>query len=252
MRAVLRSCLAVCAVLSAGAMFATDADAACKRMGFLVNDYGKEGPTEDAKRLLDEHIAKWAAENGIKNYTVGKKDVTCELFLDLILFDEHTCTASANVCWDEGGGAAPAQSTSNSKPAVKKEAPKAAAKPQDQTKQDTAKSEARPTPTQPAAIETGAVPDQAAGASAAVPEAAPAPKPELDAAAKAAAAAERAAAAAERAAEAAERAAQSAAQPAATEPAVGATPPPASQLEMPAYGAGAPVNGSSAGSTSSP
>ena len=27
--------------------------AECKRLGFAVNDYGKEGPTRDAKRLLD-------------------------------------------------------------------------------------------------------------------------------------------------------------------------------------------------------
>ena len=30
---------------------------------------------------------------------MGKKDVSCELFLDFIVFDEHTCKASALVCW---------------------------------------------------------------------------------------------------------------------------------------------------------
>ena len=90
-KASLVATLALLACAAAG-----PADAACKKMGFLVNDYGKDGPTEDAKRLLDEHVAKWATEQGIKNYTVGKKDVSCELFLNLILFDEHTCTASAN------------------------------------------------------------------------------------------------------------------------------------------------------------
>ena len=49
--------------------------------------------------LLDKHIAKWAADHGVKKYTTGKKDVTCELFLDVGLFDEHTCRAEANVCW---------------------------------------------------------------------------------------------------------------------------------------------------------
>lgn len=75
------------------------AEAGCKRFAFSVNDYGKEGPTNDAKSLLDKHIAEWAKANGIKGYTTGKKDVSCELFLDLIVFDEHTCKASATVCW---------------------------------------------------------------------------------------------------------------------------------------------------------
>ena len=75
------------------------ADAACKRLSFSVNDYGKDGPTRDAKSLLDKHIAEWTKANGIKGHTVGKKDVSCELLLDFIVFDEHTCKASALVCW---------------------------------------------------------------------------------------------------------------------------------------------------------
>ena len=74
--------------------------ATCTKLGFSVNDYGKEGPTEDAKRLLDTYIAKWTAEQGIKKYRTGKKEVTCELFLDFIVFDEHTCKATASVCWN--------------------------------------------------------------------------------------------------------------------------------------------------------
>lgn len=102
------------------------AEAACTRLGFSVNDYGKEGPTRDAKDLLDKYIAKWAAERGIKNYKIGKKDVSCELFLDFIVFDEHTCRAEASVCWegkelpDGTGAAAPA------KKAPPKAAPKTA------------------------------------------------------------------------------------------------------------------------------
>ena len=79
---------------------ATPADAACKRMGFLVNDYGKDGPTKDAKELLDKDIAKKMAAQGVKTYKVGTKSVKCELFLNFIVFDEHTCTAEATVCWD--------------------------------------------------------------------------------------------------------------------------------------------------------
>jgi len=89
-------------LVSALAVMTAPADAACKKFAFLVNDYGKEGPTNDAKNLLDKNIAEWAGQNGIKEYQTGKKTVTCELFLDVILFDEHTCTASANVCWGPG------------------------------------------------------------------------------------------------------------------------------------------------------
>ena len=79
---------------------ATPASAVCTRLGFTVNDYGKEGPTRDAKMLLDKYIAKWAAEKSIKTYKTGPKNVTCELFLDFGVFDEHTCRAEASVCWD--------------------------------------------------------------------------------------------------------------------------------------------------------
>jgi len=78
---------------------AAPAEAACTRMASSVNDYGKEGPTRDAQALLDQRIAQWAKDNGIKKYTTGKKTVDCELFLDVGLFDEHTCKATASVCW---------------------------------------------------------------------------------------------------------------------------------------------------------
>ena len=90
---------------------ATSASAACKRMAFTVNDYGKEGPTRDAISLLDKYIADYTREKGIKKYTVGKRDVKCELYLNLIVIDEHTCKASATVCWGDDaapGAAAPA------------------------------------------------------------------------------------------------------------------------------------------------
>ena len=86
-------------LLGAVAVLAAPADAACKKFGFTVNDYGKDGPTNDAKNLLDKHISEWAAQNKVTGYTTGKKSVNCELFLDVVLFDEHTCTASATVCW---------------------------------------------------------------------------------------------------------------------------------------------------------
>jgi hypothetical protein len=91
----------------------TPAAAACQRLAYSVNDYGKDGPTKDAKDLLDKYIATWTKEKGIGKYTVGKKDVKCELFLNFIVFDEHTCQASALVCWGDGAGApaTPASST---------------------------------------------------------------------------------------------------------------------------------------------
>ncbi|MCB1503881.1 MAG: hypothetical protein KDJ47_02800 [Hyphomicrobiaceae bacterium] len=92
------------AVAALSLALALPAHAKCTRLGFSVNDYGKDGPTNDAKRLLDTYIAKWASENGISKYRTGKKDVTCELFLNLIVVDEHTCKAEADVCWNEGGG----------------------------------------------------------------------------------------------------------------------------------------------------
>jgi hypothetical protein len=113
------------AVAAATAVFATAAEARCTRLGFSVNDYGKVGPTNDAKNLLDKYVATWAAANGIKKYTTGKKDVTCELYIDLIIFDEYTCRAEANVCWD---GPAATVTPSEASVAPAKAAPKAAPK----------------------------------------------------------------------------------------------------------------------------
>jgi hypothetical protein len=78
---------------------ATPLSAECTKLFYSVNDYGKEGPTRDAQALLDKYIENWAKEKGIQKYKVGKKDVSCELFLDVVLFDEHTCKATADVCW---------------------------------------------------------------------------------------------------------------------------------------------------------
>lgn len=86
------------ALLAAG-LFAAPATAACQKLGFSVNDYGKKGPANDAKKMLDKYIAEYAAKHGIKNYRVGKKTVTCELFLDVGFFDEYTCKAVATFCW---------------------------------------------------------------------------------------------------------------------------------------------------------
>lgn len=89
----------IVAAAFAAALMVAPASAACKKLAFSVNDYGKDGPTKDALSLLDKHIAATMAKEGIKKYRVGKKSVDCKLFLDFIVFDEHTCTASANVCW---------------------------------------------------------------------------------------------------------------------------------------------------------
>lgn len=96
-----RMLLAVTAAAAFIVSTALPAEAKCTRLGFSVNDYGKDGPTADAKKLLDKHIASWATERGIKKYRTGQKTVNCELFLDFIVFDEHTCRAEADVCWNE-------------------------------------------------------------------------------------------------------------------------------------------------------
>jgi hypothetical protein len=225
----------------------TPADAACKKFGFTVNDYGKEGPTNDAKNLLDKHIAEWAAQNGVTAYQTGKKSVSCELFLDVILFDEHTCTASASVCWGDGvkpnnKGAEQAEVTGDGDgempPAPVSKAVALGIPPQPQTVAATAPTEAAAAPTAPVeqiaapaeapaatpavltpaatppvstgAVETGAlqVGQGAAAVQNITPPPAP-PAPSQDRAA-AAAAASAAAAAAERAAVAAETAANAA------------------------------------------
>jgi hypothetical protein len=98
----------------------TPAFAKCTRLGFSVNDYGKDGPTKDAKELLDKYVAEWAKSKGITNYRIGKKDVSCELFLNLILFDEHTCKAEAQVCWGDGEPAAAEKSAAKSEKAASK------------------------------------------------------------------------------------------------------------------------------------
>lgn len=74
----------------------------CTQLVYSVNDYGKEGPARDAQALLDKYIVRWTQDKGIKTYKTGKKDVTCELFLNAIVFDEYTCKAMADVCWTPG------------------------------------------------------------------------------------------------------------------------------------------------------
>ena len=130
--------LAIASALATGLALAAALPAAakCTRLGFSVNDYGKDGPAKDAQELLDKHIATWAAQQGIKTYKVGTKSVDCELFLNFIVFDEHTCKAEADVCWDE-------------KPATPAKPVQAKAKP--------VKQQAKAAPAA-AAIETGTVP----------------------------------------------------------------------------------------------
>jgi hypothetical protein len=98
----LRNTFMTAACVLAVAAFSTgNAEARCTTLAFSVNDYGKDGPAKDAQSLLDKYIADWTKSKGIKTYTVGKKDVSCELFLNFVVFDEHTCKASARVCWPD-------------------------------------------------------------------------------------------------------------------------------------------------------
>ncbi len=105
----MRPSINLAAALATAAAFVTvaalPASAECKRYGFSVNDYGKDGPTKDAKDLLDKLIASKMTEKGVKDFKTGTKAVNCELFLNFIVFDEHTCTAEATVCW--GGSSLP-------------------------------------------------------------------------------------------------------------------------------------------------
>lgn len=163
-------------------LLVTDAFAACTRLAFSVNDYGKDGPTKDAKNLLDKYIKTWTSERGIKSYTVGPKDVSCELFLDFIVFDEHTCKASALVCW---GGPRPADPVNASAPAGASETGSGAAggAKKAPSAKAVAPKAAAPKSTETTAIETGSVPAAAkkAPAAAKLPAAAaveePAPAP---------------------------------------------------------------------------
>jgi hypothetical protein len=88
---------------------ASPASAECDTLAFEVNDYGKEGPTRDALALLDKHIVASMAKRGVTKYRVGEKTVNCSLFLDFIVFDEHTCIAQAPVCWGKDIGKARAK-----------------------------------------------------------------------------------------------------------------------------------------------
>lgn len=147
--------VALAAVPALIASTAVQAAPGCTKLAFSVNDYGKDGPTKDAKELLDKYIAKWAGEHGIKKYTTGKKDVSCELFFNLIVVDEHTCKASATVCWTDG----PAQINAAA-PAVKAKA----------TAATTRQPAAKPIAAKPAAaLTTGTVPAAAPAAAPAAP-----------------------------------------------------------------------------------
>ena len=119
MRSIARSATLAAMAAAFVCAGAASASATCKRMAFTVNDYGKEGPTRDAINLLDKYIADYTKEKGIKKYTVGKKDVKCELYLNLIIVDEHTCKASATVCWGDDAAPGAAAPAATKAPAVK-------------------------------------------------------------------------------------------------------------------------------------
>lgn len=152
------------------------AHAACTRLAFSVNDYGKEGPARDARNLLDKYIAKWTADRNIKQYTVGKKETTCELFIDLIVFDEYTCKAAATVCWS--GPMPPGHTTeAGSQPPVLNKAAQRP-RPAAATSAPVTTGSVQPRPAAaPGAAPAGAAPAAAPAAPKAAPAAAPAPAP---------------------------------------------------------------------------
>lgn len=79
---------------------ADPAAAACRTLGFSVNDFGKEVPTRDSRSLLQDYVKRWTKEQGIRRYRVGKTTTTCKLYLKLpILGEEYTCKSQARVCW---------------------------------------------------------------------------------------------------------------------------------------------------------
>ena len=71
----------------------------CHRFAHSTNDYGKIGPTSEAKRLVEVAAKSWAASNKVKKFSMGAKSVKCVLFLDFGLFDEYTCTAEMSICY---------------------------------------------------------------------------------------------------------------------------------------------------------
>jgi hypothetical protein len=127
------------AALALAATFAVattvSANAECKRYGFSVNDYGKDGPTKDSKDLLDKLIATKMSERGVKDYHTGKKSVSCEMFLNFIVFDEHTCTAEATVCW--GGSKLPGAEQAAAESEEPAKAPRTASEEKHAKKKDT-------------------------------------------------------------------------------------------------------------------
>lgn len=158
------------AVFALSFVVTQQASAACTRLAFSVNDYGKDGPTKDAKNLLDKYVAKWTADRNIKAYNMGPKEVTCELFLDFIVFDEYTCKAAATVCWNGPLPPGHTVDASAATPFVNKAAQTGEAKAKAAT---TAAPGAAPGAA-PAAISTGSV-KAAPAAPAAAPAAAKAP-----------------------------------------------------------------------------
>ncbi len=94
-----RAVIALIATFSTSTLAAAPAKIECKTFGFSVNDYGKKGPTEDAKKMLDKYVADYAKKHDIEVYKISEKTVSCKLFLDFGFFDEHMCKAEAKVCW---------------------------------------------------------------------------------------------------------------------------------------------------------
>lgn len=92
-------CLAASMTLFSAPYTSTPAEAVCQRHAFIVNDFGKEGPIRMARENLYKFVEKLKKEKNIKHIRVKESKPSCFVYLDVGLFNEHTCRIEASMCW---------------------------------------------------------------------------------------------------------------------------------------------------------